>query len=55
MSGHGFPDVIIARSDVVKELGSIVVNDFGDVAKVVSSDDIGYDFDGDHLSLLQKL
>lgn len=49
VSGHGSPDVIIARSDVVKELGSIVVNDFGDVAKVVSSDDIGYDFDGDTL------
>lgn len=49
VSGHGSPDVIIARSDVVKELGSIVVNDFGDVATVVSSDDIGYDFDGDTL------
>ena len=49
LSGHGSPDVIIARPDVVKELGSIVVNDFGDVAKVVSSDDIGYDFDGDTL------
>ena len=49
VSGHGSPDVIIARSDVAKELGSTVVNDFGDVAKVVLSDDIGYDFDGDTL------
>ena len=49
VSGHGSPDVIIARFDVAKELGSTVVNDFGDVAKVVLSDDIGYDFDGDTL------
>ena len=43
------PDVIIARPDVAKELGSVRVNDFGDVAKVVSTDDIGYDHDGDTL------
>lgn len=43
------PDVIIARSDVAKELESTVVNGFGDEVKVVSSDDIGYDFDGDSL------
>lgn len=49
VSGHGSPDVIIARPDVAKELGSTFVNGFGDVAKVVSSDDIGYDFDGDSL------
>lgn len=49
VSGHGSPDIIIARPDVAKELGSTVVNGFGDVAKVVSSDDIGYDFDGDTL------
>lgn len=49
VSGHRSPDVIIARPDVAKELGSTVVNGFGDVAKVVSSDDIGYDFDGDSL------
>ena len=47
--GHGSPDVIVARPDVAKELGSTFVNGFGDVAKVVSSDDIGYDFDGDTL------
>lgn len=55
VSGHESPDVIIARPDVAKEIGSVVVNGFGDVAKVVSSDDlsisddigIGYDFDGD--------
>ena len=55
VSGHGSPDVIIARPDVAKELGSTVVNGFGNVAKVVSSDNlsisddigIGYDFDGD--------
>lgn len=49
VSGHGSPDVIFARPDVVKELGSTVINGFGDVAKVVSSDDIGYDYDGDTL------
>lgn len=49
VSGHGSPDVIFARPDVVKELGSTVINGFGDVAKIVSSDDIGYDFDGDSL------
>lgn len=49
VSGHGSADVIIARPDVAKELGSTFVNGFGDVAKVVSSDDIGYDFDGDTL------
>ena len=43
------PDVIIARPDVAKELGSTVVNGFGDEVKVVSSDDIGYDYDGDTL------
>lgn len=50
VSGHGSPDVIIARPDVAKELGSTFVNDFGDVAKAVSSDDIAMDFDGDSLS-----
>ena len=49
VSGHGSPDVIIARPDVAKELGSTFVNGFGDTAKVVSSDDVGYDFDGDSL------
>ena len=49
VSGHGSPDIIIAHSDVAKELGSTFVNGFGDVAKVVSSDDIGYDFDGNSL------
>lgn len=49
VSGHGSPDVIFARPDVAKELGSTVVNGFGDVAKVVSTDDVGYDFDGDSL------
>ena len=49
VSGHGSPDIIIARPDVAKELGSTFVNGFGDVAKVVSSDDIGYDYDGDSL------
>lgn len=49
VSGHGSPDVIIARPDVAKELGSTFVNGFGDVAKVVSTDDVGYDFDGDSL------
>lgn len=49
VSGHGSPDIIIARPDVAKELESTFVNGFGDVAKVVSSDDIGYDFDGDTL------
>lgn len=49
VSGHGSPDVIIARPDVAKELGSMFVNGFGDAAKVVSSDDVGYDFDGDSL------
>lgn len=29
--------------------GSMFVNGFGDAAKVVSSDDVGYDFDGDSL------
>ena len=55
VSGHGSPDVIIARPDVAKELGS--TNGFGDVAKVVSNDNlgvsddigIGYDYDGDSL------
>ena len=47
VSGHGSPDIIIARPDVAKELGSTFVNGFGDTAKVVSSDDVGYDFDGD--------
>ena len=49
VSGHGSPDIIIARPDVAKELESTFVNGFGDVVKVVSSDDIGYDFDGDTL------
>jgi len=49
VSGHGSPDIIIVRPDVAKELGSTFVNGFGDVAKVVSSDDIGYDYDGDSL------
>ena len=49
VSGYGSPDIIIARPDVAKELGSTFVNGFGDVAKVVSSDDIGYDYDGDSL------
>ena len=49
VSGHRSPDVIIARPDVAKELGSMFVNGFGDAAKVVSSDDVGYDFDGDSL------
>ena len=49
VSGHGSPDIIIARPDVAKELGSTFVNGFGDVAEVVSSDDIGYDFDGNSL------
>ena len=49
VSGHGSPDVIIARPDVAKELGSTFVNDFGDVAKVVSSDDIAMGHDGDSL------
>ena len=49
VSGHGSPDVIIARPDVAKELGSTFVNGFGDTVKIVSSDDIGYDFDGDFL------
>ena len=49
MSGHGSPDVIIARPAVAKELGSTFVNGFGDTVKIVSSDDIGYDFDGDSL------
>lgn len=49
ISGHGSPDVIIARPDVAKELGSTFVNGFGDVAKVVSSDDIAMDYDGDSL------
>lgn len=57
VSGHGSPDIIIARPDVAEELGSTFVNGFGDVAKVVSSDDIGisddigmgYDYDGDSL------
>ena len=49
VSGYGSHDVIIARPDVAKELGSTFVNGFGDVAKVVSSDDVGYDFDGDSL------
>ena len=44
VSGHGSPDVIIARPDVAKELGSMFVNGFGDAAKVVSSDDVGYDY-----------
>ena len=49
VSGHGSPDIIIARPDVAKELGSTFVNGFGDTAKAVSSDDVGYDFDGDTL------
>ena len=49
VSGHGSPDVIIARPGVAKELGSTFVNGFGDTVKIVSSDDIGYDFDGDSL------
>lgn len=49
VSGHGSPDVIIARPDVAKELGSTFANGFGDTVKIVSSDDIGYDFDGDSL------
>lgn len=49
VSGHGSSDIIIARPDVAKELGSTFVNGFGDTVKIVSSDDIGYDFDGDSL------
>lgn len=49
VSGYGSPDVIIARPDVAKELGFTFVNGFGDTVKIVSSDDIGYDYDGDSI------
>lgn len=39
----------VGNSDYVTPSKVEDINDFGDVAKVVSSDDIGYDFDGDSL------